>query len=127
MNVFDSSCWIELIEGSDIGEKIQQIIDNPSDLLVPSIVIYEVYRKLDRVMGVEYAQSVLNLMKKGKVVYLDEDLSVYSAQIGNQYRLAMADSIIYATAQKYGAMLWTCDKHFKDLSSVRYFDKSSPI
>lgn len=36
---------------------------------------------------------------------------------------AMADSIIYATAKKYNATLWTQDADFKDFENVKYIEK----
>ena len=62
-------------------------------------------------------------MKQGNVVNLDTDLAIYAAKIGKENKLAMADSIIYAVNKKYDATLWTQDKHFKDLKSVKYFEK----
>ena len=35
----------------------------------------------------------------------------------------IADSIIYATAQKYGAVLWTQDADFKGLEGVKFYSK----
>jgi len=37
--------------------------------------------------------------------------------------LAMADSIILATARAYNATLWTQDEHFKDIEGVKYIEK----
>lgn len=62
-------------------------------------------------------------MKQGHIVNLDTDLAIYAAKIGKDNKLAMADSIIYAIGKKYNALLWTQDKHFKDLKSVKYFEK----
>jgi predicted nucleic acid-binding protein len=64
-------------------------------------------------------------MKQGNVIDLDGDLSIFAARLGKECNLALADSIIYATAQKHNCILWTQDKHFKDLKSVRYFRKKS--
>jgi predicted nucleic acid-binding protein len=51
-------------------------------------------------------------------------VAIYAAKIGKENKLPMADSIIYAVNQKYDATLWTQDKHFQDLPSVRYFEKA---
>ena len=37
----------------------------------------------------------------------------------------LADSIVYATAQAFGAVLWTQDEDFDGLPDVRYFRKSA--
>jgi len=62
-------------------------------------------------------------MKQGRVIELDADLAIYAAKLGKDNKLALADSIIFATATKFGCVLWTQDQHFKDLRNVRYFKK----
>jgi PIN domain nuclease of toxin-antitoxin system len=62
-------------------------------------------------------------MRRVKIVQIDEALSIQAANISWQYKLPMADSIIYATAQQCQAVIWTTDQHFEHLPQVRYFDK----
>jgi len=123
MNLIDSSCWLEYLAESEIGNKLVDVIENSFLVLVPTIVIYEVYKKLLLLNGKEYAKEVAAYMKSCNVVHLDSELSEFSAEIGTKHKLAMADSIIYATALKNNAKLWTCDAHFKDLYNVECFSK----
>jgi toxin FitB len=123
MNVVDSSCWLEFFAGSDVGEKISLIIEDLDNLIVPSITIYEVFKKLIVELDEDRGLFAIAHMKQGKVIDLDSDLAIYSAQIGKENKLAMADSIIYAVARKYSAILWTQDQHFQNLESVKYFEK----
>jgi predicted nucleic acid-binding protein len=37
----------------------------------------------------------------------------------------MADSLIFATARAYDAILWTQDAHFKDIEGVRYIERKT--
>jgi len=46
MNVVDSSCWLEFFAGSKVGEKMASVIEDMDDLVVPSITLYEVFKKL---------------------------------------------------------------------------------
>jgi Predicted nucleic acid-binding protein, contains PIN domain len=123
MNVVDSSCWLEFFAGSDVGEKVSPVIEDLDNLLVPSITIYEVFKKLLFELDEDRSLFAIAHMKQGKVINLDSDLAIYAAQIGKEYKLAMADSIIYSVSKKYSALLWTQDKHFKNLELVKYFDK----
>ncbi|PKL25086.1 MAG: VapC toxin family PIN domain ribonuclease [Spirochaetae bacterium HGW-Spirochaetae-3] len=123
MNVVDSSCWLEFFSGSAVGETISPFIEDIEGLLVPSITLYEVFKKILQELDEDKALFAVAHMKQGRVVELDADLAIYAAKVGKEYRLAMADSIIYAVARKFGATLWTQDKHFKDLPNVRYFKK----
>ena len=58
------------------------------------------------------------------MVFLDNALAVDAACCGIEYKLPLADSIIYVTAQKYAAVLWTQDADFKGLDGVEYFSGS---
>ena len=107
-----------------ISETIAPTIENPAELLVPTITIYEVYKKLSAEKGTDYAMQIIKYMQSGTVVDLDCSLSILAAQLSPKYKLPMADSIIYATTTYYSATLWTLDQHFKDLPNVRYFQKT---
>ena len=63
------------------------------------------------------------MMKQGRVVNLDAELALTAAKLGSDLTLPLADSVIYATARKYAATLWTQDKDFEGLDAVRYFAK----
>jgi predicted nucleic acid-binding protein len=123
VNIVDSSCWLEYLAGSKVGDLVSSAVEDLGSLIVPSITIYEVFKKLLVEKDEDSALLAVAHMKQGTVVDLDPDLSIYSAKIGREKKLPMADSIIYATAMKYNSILWTQDKHFKDLESVRYFEK----
>jgi predicted nucleic acid-binding protein len=124
MNVVDSSCWLEFIKDSSIGGKVAPIIADVEHLLVPTIVLYEVFKVLAAIKSLEYAEEFIQEMSNAKVVPLDAPLSISAANVGLKYKLAMADSIIYATAIRHNAVLWTTDKHFDGLPNVQYFDKT---
>jgi hypothetical protein len=42
MNIVDSSCWLEYLMDTEIGEKIAPVIENPHELIIPTITLYEV-------------------------------------------------------------------------------------
>jgi len=50
---------------------------------------------------------------------LDSSLALEAAR----HPLPLADSMIYASALRHEATLWTQDEHFKDFPNVRYFPK----
>ncbi|MCL2845699.1 MAG: type II toxin-antitoxin system VapC family toxin [Chitinivibrionia bacterium] len=123
MNVIDTCLWIEYFLGKDIDVSISNAIRDTSNLLVPTICIYEVYRKALPEKGGAFADVLVEIMEKGNVVDINSDLAVLAAKISKQYKLPMADSIIYATAQMNNATVWTQDKHFQNLEAVNYFPK----
>ena len=98
-------------------------IKNNPNIIIPSIILYELWKKISREKGEDTAIEIVAQLKRFEIVPLDETLSIYAAQISSEYKLAMADSIIYATAKKYNAILWTQDSDFKNLKDVRYIEK----
>ncbi|MDR3303752.1 MAG: type II toxin-antitoxin system VapC family toxin [Treponema sp.] len=124
MNVIDSSFWIEFFKGNLKGTPLSELIKHNELLYVPTIVIYEVFKKLMVDTTEEIASAAIVQMRKGIVVDLDSDLALNAAYISREQKLPMADSIIYATTLRYNATLWTQDKHFEGLSQVRYSPKS---
>jgi toxin FitB len=124
MNIVDSSCWLEYLMGTDLDTNVVMVIENPGELVVPTITLYEVYKKLLAEKGEEYALDVVSYMQSGMVVELNAGLSLSAAQISRKHKLPMADSIIYATSLHYSALLFSCDKHFKDIPGVCYFPKT---
>jgi len=123
MNVVDSSCWLEFFSGSAVGDEVAPVIEDTKRLVVPSITIYEVFKKLLVELDEDRALFAVAHMNQGAVIDLDADLAILSARMGKELKLALADSIIYAVSQKYNAILWTQDKHFQSLAAVRYFEK----
>ena len=92
----------------------------PEKLIVPVVTVYEVVKYLRRVKGADLAMRAALYMQRGKVIDIGSDIAL--AAVGNS--LPMADSLIYATAQAHGAVVWTQDAHFDGLAGVRYFPKS---
>ena len=124
MNVVDSSAWLCYFAGDKNAVSFAKPIESLEELLVPSITIAEVFKSILRQRDEGSAISAIAHMEQGEVVVLDNGLAVDAACIGIEYKLPLADSIIYATAQKYGAVLWTQDSDFKGLEGVKYYPKS---
>ncbi len=123
MNVVDSSAWLSYFAGDKNSALFAEPINKLSGLLVPSITITEVFKNVLRQRGEEAALIVVAHMKQGKVIPLDAELAMDAAKFGTLHKLPLADSIIFATAQKYAAVLWTQDNDFEGLSNVRYVAK----
>lgn len=119
MNVVDSSGWIEyFFEGAD-APFFSDAIETPDRLGVPVICIYEVIKNILSVAGEEAALRALATMRAGQVLDLTESLALSASLVSRRYDLAIADSMIYATAQSLNATLWTKDEDFRALPNVR--------
>jgi predicted nucleic acid-binding protein len=124
MKVIDSSLWIEFFIGTNYGLKVIELLENEEEILIPTIVITEVYKKFLNDSTIEIATTILRKLSTFQVVVLDLKLSALSATFGKEYKLPIADSIIYSTAINFNASLYTLDKHFQDLPNVKYFEKN---
>ncbi len=118
--VLDSSCWIEYFADTERADLFAAAIESVESLVVPVLTVYEVFKKLNREAGEDVATEALALMQRGRVVPIDTALALTAATNG----LPMADSLIYTTAQRAGAVLWTQDAHFEDRPGVRLFPKA---
>jgi toxin FitB len=123
MNIVDSSGWVEYLTKGANGPVFLPIIQDTKNLLVPSIAIYEVLKRVLLDMDVETALQITGVMSLGQEVVLDREIAIEAAQISADRKLAMADSIILATARIYEATLWTQDAHFRDIEGVNYVEK----
>ena len=124
MNIVDSSAWLSYFAGDSNADIFANPIEKIDELLVPSITITEVFKCILRQRDESMALEVIANMKQGHVVALDSDLSINAAYYGVSLKLPLADSIIYATAIKYNALIWTQDADFKSLDNVKYFSKN---
>jgi len=97
MNIIDSSLWLEYFADTEAGNAIAEIIENTDELIVPTITIYEVFKKLLYERNEDDAIFAVAHMRQGKTIELDDELSLFAAKIGKDYKLPIADSIIYAT------------------------------
>jgi predicted nucleic acid-binding protein len=83
----------------------------------------EVFKKLLFETGENDALFAIAHMMQGKVIELNDELSLSAVKISKDYKVPMADSITYAANEKYNCTLWTQDKHFVSLKSVNYYEK----
>ena len=123
MNVIDSSGWIEYFTDGVNADFFDSPIRDFESLIVPTICLYEVFKRVLLVLGDDKALKTIGQMSLGTVVDLDRNIAMRAAQISLNVKLAMADSIILATAREYDAILWTQDEHFKDLEGVRFIER----
>jgi len=115
--VVDPSGWLEYLAATDRADLFAEAIGNTENLIVPVVSIYEVFKKTLRDRSEELAVKAVGAMLHGRVVEIDLTLALEAAKL----KLPMADSIIYATAQRYDATLWTQDLDFRDLPGVNFF------
>jgi predicted nucleic acid-binding protein len=123
MNVVDSSGWLEYFADGPNADFFAPAIENASELVVPSLSMYEVFKRVLQQRGEDDALQAVGVMAQGLVVDLNMEIAINAAKISVELRLPMADSIILATARAYSATFWTQDADFQDIEGVQCIEK----
>ena len=125
MNVVDSSGWLEYFADGPNAEKFAPPIQSTRDLVVPTLSIYEVFKRVLQQRGDTVALRAVALMQQGQVADLTTAIALNAAKLSVESRLPMADSVMLATAREYRATLWTQDADFEDMEGIKYFPKKT--
>ncbi len=120
MNVIDSSAWLEYFANGPNAGFFAPAIEKTAELLVPSLTLYEVFKRIMQQRDEGSALQAAAVMQQGTVVELDAPLALAAARISIEHRLPMADSMILATARYHAAVLWTQDADFQGMPGVEY-------
>lgn len=123
MIIVDSCGWLEWFADGNLAGKFEKYLSNPENILMPAIVLYEVYKILKREAGEEKALLAVGYMKNAPVIALDDVLALAAADLALQEGLAMADAIVLATARIYHSTVITSDADLKGQSNVQYIPK----
>jgi toxin FitB len=126
MNVVESSAWLEYFASGPNATYFAQAIERPEELVVPSVTLYEVFKKVLQEADEDRALQAVVAMRQGTVVDLDGQIALMAARRSVETGLPMADSIILATAEAHGATVWTQDEDFQGLPNVEYRPKGRP-
>ena len=120
MNIVDSSGWLEYFAGGPNAEFFSEPIEEPSELLVPTISLYEVFKRVLQQRDETEALRAIAFMQSGEIVDLTSTIALHAAKISADLKIPMEHSVMLATARESDAVLWTQDSDFEDLKDVRY-------
>ena len=124
MNLVDSSGWLEYFADGPNAPVFAKPLQNPADVLVPTICLYEVYKVVLRQRGPSAALQAVALMRQGRIVELGERIALLAAELSLKHKLPMADSVILATARVHDAHVWTQDADFAGIDGVTVVEKA---
>ncbi|HVZ47333.1 MAG TPA: type II toxin-antitoxin system VapC family toxin [Gemmatimonadaceae bacterium] len=116
----DSSAWLEYFADGPGAAFFAPAIEDTRRLVVPSLSLYEVFKRILQQRGEGAALSAVAIMQQSEIVPLSAPLALSAASVSVEHRLPMADSIMYATALSFEATLWTQDADFEHLPRVRF-------
>ena len=112
MNVVDSSGWLEYFGAGRI--------EDTTGLLVPTISLYEVFKRILQQRGETEAFRAVAYMQSGEIVDFTSTIALHAAKISIDLKIPMADSMMLASARENEAVLWTQDSDFEHLEGVKY-------
>ena len=123
MNLVDSCGWLEYFSDGPNADFYAEAIEHTDTLIVPSICILEVFKKILGDRGEDAALEAVALMNQGEVVDLDVSTAISAARIGLELKLPLADGVILATARLKNARILTQDGDFEGLEGIAYIKR----
>jgi predicted nucleic acid-binding protein len=123
MNVVDSSGWLEYFADGPNASFFAPAIQNLELLVVPTLSIFEVFKRIMQQRDEGEALQAVAVMHQGKIATLDSALAIDAARLSSELRVPMADSIMMATSRAWSATLWTQDSDFKGHEGVKYIKR----
>ena len=126
MIVLDSAGWIEFFADGRHAEHFATVLRQPSNVIAPTVAMYEVYKWFKRELNEEAALDAVATMKKTVVADLTEDIALTAADLSLAHGLAMADAMMLAFARAHHAELMTTDAGFEGIAGVTVFSKRTP-
>ena len=118
MIIIDSSGWIEYFTDGPLSAEYAKYLKDFTKIVTPTIVLYEVYKKVRKERTEEDALLAVSLLSRTSIVPLRESTSLLAADLSLKHSLPMADAIVYATALEENCKVITSDMHFKGLVNV---------
>jgi predicted nucleic acid-binding protein len=125
VNVIDSSGWLEYFAAGPNADFFAPALEAVDELVVPTVSIYEVFKRVLQQRGEGDALQAVALMQQGNVVDLSAMLALDAARMRVALQIPMADAIFLTTARANGATFWTQNSHFDGMAGVEYVPVAS--
>ena len=122
--VLDSSAWIEILGSGPLSKACTKELKAASRVLVPTLVFFEVYKKIASSLSEDQALSAVALLSQYETKEMTREIALAAADLSLTHRLGMADSLILAHAQQEGATLVTLDNEFVGLANTTVIRKN---
>jgi predicted nucleic acid-binding protein len=122
MICIDTYGWIERFGGGPKQAHYNRIIDaiSPEEILTSVVTVYEVYKRVKSLRGEHAALEDVAALGHTRIVSLDQEIALAAADYSLEHGLHFADALIYATARRHGAELYTSDAALRSLAGVRF-------
>jgi predicted nucleic acid-binding protein len=123
--LIDSWAWIEYWKGEGLAMEAARYIEGDEESVVSTINIAEIYFWVARYYDEGKANEKLRTVEKRcHVIAVERETAIAAAKIRILNKLALADSLIVATARSAGGKVVTGDSDMKHLEDVIFLKKS---
>jgi predicted nucleic acid-binding protein len=123
MILVDSCGWLEYFTDGSLADKYYTYLKKTEEIITPTIILYEVYKKIKTERSEEDAILAAAQIQETRLIPLTESIALGAADLSLEYKIPLADAVIYATARSMNAKIVTSDIHFAKLSNVIYLKK----
>lgn len=119
--LLDSFAIIELLEGSEAGKKVRNVIqENEGHIFISTLSVYEVGTVVERNQGRDTMSEIIrSLSTYFQVVDVTLDVSQQAVDLKRSFKLPTVDCLIYASAKETGATVVSGCKHFRGISGQK--------
>jgi len=118
MFLIDSSVWIEFFTNGERTGALLRYMKVPENVVTPTIILYEVYKKIRRERTEEEALTAVSIINRTRIIDLSESIALFAADLSIKYSRPMGYAIVYATALENNCRVVTTDAHFRELDKV---------
>lgn len=118
----DSYGWIERFSGGPKQAQYNRVFATvpPAEILTSVVVVYEVYKRAKANRGEHAALETVAALGHTVLVPVDQEIALAAADYSLEHGLRFSDALVYATARRHGADLYTSDEALKALPGVRF-------
>ncbi|MGI0090620.1 MAG: type II toxin-antitoxin system VapC family toxin [Nitrososphaerales archaeon] len=117
--LIDSWAWIEYWKGGQFAKQAAAYIEGDEDSVVSTINLAEVFFWVSRYYDEPTAsRKLLTVEKRCHLIPVERDIAIAAAKIKREQKLALADSLILATARHVRGRLVTGDSDLKGQKEV---------
>ena len=124
MNVVDSCGWLEYFADGSNASFFAPAIEDTAKLLVPTLTMFEVFKRILQQRTEADALRAIALMRQGQEIDLSDTIALGAARLSFDLKLPLADSVILFSARMHDAKLWTQDAHFESIEGVCFVRKA---
>jgi len=117
----DSWAWVEYWSGGSHADQVAIHIEGKENAIVSTINLAEIYHWVLLHYDEKTAEEkLITIRKKCFIMPVEEEIAIEAAKIKHKTKMALADSIILATAKQAKAKILTGDADFRGLKDVLY-------